>query len=127
MVNKASMYWSLPARGEHGEEGAGSVDFLMTDPAAVKILKVERGVPAIPAVSPNRAGARCDRQDNRDVRSGPAGRGGPAAVTPQNASGYSGEVTRIGTDVLFDRKTPGRRRAGVAGGDRRKQPAESVT
>ena len=27
-------------------------------------------------------------------------------MTPQNASGYSAEVTRIGTDVLFDRKTP---------------------
>ena len=108
MVNKASMYWSLPARGEHGEEGAKLVDFLMTDPAAVKILKVERGVPAIPAVqSGNRAGARCDRQDVVDVRSDlqdevvP-----PPQVTPQNASGYGGEVTRIGTDVLFDRKSP---------------------
>ena len=54
----------------------------------------------------NRAGARCDRQDVVDVRSGPAGRGGPPPqVTPQNASGYSAEVTRIGTDVLFERKT----------------------
>ena len=50
MVNKASMYWSLPARGEHSEEAAKLVSFLMTDPAAVKILQVERGVPAIPAV-----------------------------------------------------------------------------
>ena len=30
----------------------------------------------------------------------------PPQVTPQNASGYSAEVTRIGTDVLFKRKSP---------------------
>ena len=30
----------------------------------------------------------------------------PPQVTPQNASGYSAEVVRIGTDVLFKRKSP---------------------
>ena len=63
MVNKASMYWSLPARGEHSEEAAKLVSFLMTDPAAVKILQVERGVPAIPAVQSK--SSRCSTRPAR--------------------------------------------------------------
>jgi multiple sugar transport system substrate-binding protein len=108
MVNKASMYWSLPARGEHSEEGAKLVSFLMTDPAAVKILKVERGVPAIaevqsliePELDATGKMSLTFAQDLQDEVVP------PPQVTPQNASGYSGEVTRIGTDVLFNRKTP---------------------
>ena len=108
MVNKASMYWSLPAHGEHSAEAAKLVSFLLTDPAAVKILKVERGVPAIPSVQaqieplldPTGKMSLTFAQDLQDEVAP------PPQVTPQNASGYSAEVTRIGTDVLFDRKTP---------------------
>jgi multiple sugar transport system substrate-binding protein len=108
MVNKASMYWSMPARGDHTEEAAKLVDFLMTDPAAVKILKVERGVPAIaevqsliePELDATGKMSLTFAQDLQDEVVA------PPQVTPQNASGYSAEVTRIGTDVLFDRKTP---------------------
>ena len=108
MVNKASMYWSLPARGEHSEEAAKLVGFLLTDPAAVKVLKVERGVPAIPAVQSeiepllDETGkmSLTFAQDLQDEVVP------PPQVTPQNASGYSAEVTRIGTDALFDRKSP---------------------
>ena len=108
MVNKASMYWSMPARGEHPAEAAKLVSFLLTDPAAVKILKVERGVPAIPAVQaeieplldPTGQMSLTFAQDLQDEVAP------PPQVTPQNASGYSAEVTRIGTDVLFERKTP---------------------
>ena len=57
MVNKASMYWSVSARSEHPEAGAKLVDFLLTDPAATKILTTERGIPAIPAVQ--RRSPRC--------------------------------------------------------------------
>ena len=108
MVNKASMYWSMPADGEHPEEAAKLVDFLLTDPAAVKVLKVERGVPAIPAVQSeiepllDETGkmSLAFAQDLQDEVAP------PPQVTPQNASGYGAEVTRIGTDVLFDRKSP---------------------
>ena len=108
MVNKASMYWSLGAKGEHNEEAAKLVSFLMTDPAAVKILKVERGVPAIaevqsviePELDATGKMSLTFAQDLQDEVVA------PPQVTPQNASGYSGEVTRIGTDVLFERKTP---------------------
>jgi multiple sugar transport system substrate-binding protein len=108
MVNKASMYWSIAARGEHPEEAAKLVDFLMTDPAAVKVLKVERGVPAIaevqsliePELDATGKMSLTFAQDLQDEVVP------PPQVTPQNASGYSAEVTRIGTDVLFDRKSP---------------------
>ena len=108
MVNKASMYWSLPAGGEHSEEAAKLVSFLMTDPAAVKILKVERGVPAIAEVQSQiepvlDATGKMSLTFAQDLQDEVVP---PPQVTPQNASGYSGEVTRIGTDVLFDRKTP---------------------
>jgi multiple sugar transport system substrate-binding protein len=108
MVNKASMYWSMAARGEHTEEAAKLVDFLMTDPAAVKVLKVERGVPAIaevqsiiePELDATGKMSLTFAQDLQDEVVP------PPQVTPQNASGYGGEATRIGTDVLFDRKSP---------------------
>ena len=80
----------------------------MTDPAAVKILKVERGVPAIaevqsqiePVLDATGKMSLAFAQDLQDEVVP------PPQVTPQNASGYGAEVTRIGTDVLFDRKTP---------------------
>jgi multiple sugar transport system substrate-binding protein len=108
MVNKASMYWSLPARGEHSEEAAKLVSFLMTDPAATKVLKVERGVPAIPAVQSEiepvlDATGKMSLAFAKDLQDEVVP---PPQVTPQNASGYSAEVTRIGTDVLFKRKSP---------------------
>ena len=108
MVNKASMYWSLPARGEHSEEAAKLVSFLMTDPAATKVLKVERGVPAIPAVQSEiepllDATGKMSLTFAQDLQDEVVP---PPQVTPQNASGYGGDVTRIGTDVLFERKSP---------------------
>jgi multiple sugar transport system substrate-binding protein len=108
MVNKASMYWSIAARGEHTDEAAKLVSFLMTDPAAVKVLKVERGVPAIAEVQSQiepllDATGKMSLKFAQDLQDEVVA---PPQVTPQNASGFSAEVTRIGTDVLFDRKSP---------------------
>jgi multiple sugar transport system substrate-binding protein len=108
MVNKASMYWSLPAKGEHSEQAAKLVNFLLTDPAAVKVLKVERGVPAIPAVQSEiqpllDATGKMSLAFAQDLQDEVVP---PPQVTPQNASGWGGEVTRVGTDVLFNRKSP---------------------
>ena len=108
MVNKASMYWSLPDGGEHSAEAAKLVSFLMTDPAATKVLKVERGVPAIAAVQSEiepvlDATGKMSLTFAKDLQDEVVP---PPQVTPQNASGYGAEVTRIGTDVLFERKSP---------------------
>ena len=107
MVNKASMYWSISSRSEHPAEAAKLVNFMMTDPAAVKILKVERGIPAIPAV-----------QSEIEPLLDPTGKMSlafaqemqaevvpPPQVTPQNASGFGrGDAHRHRR--VFGRKTP---------------------
>jgi multiple sugar transport system substrate-binding protein len=108
MVNKASMYWSLPARGEHPAEAAKLVSFLMTDPAATKVLKVERGVPAIAAVQSEiepvlDATGKMSLTFAKDLQDEVVP---PPQVTPQNASGFGAEATPICTDALFGRKTP---------------------
>ena len=93
----------------------------MTDPAAIKILKVERGIPAIPAVqSEIEPLLDRDRQDvawtfAQDLQAEVVP---PPQVTPQNASGFGAEVTRDRHRRAVRPEDSGRRREGVAGGDR---------
>lgn len=108
MVNKASMYWSISSRTEHPEEAAKFVNFLINDEDAASILKVERGVPAIPSI-----------QEALKPQLTPTGTMSlefaatmqeevvtPPQVTPGNASDFSTEFTRIGNEVLFGSQTP---------------------
>jgi multiple sugar transport system substrate-binding protein len=109
MVDKASMYWSIYARSKHPAEAAKLVDFLMTDPAATKVLTTERGIPAIPAVQKEIA-PLLDPQSKVSLQFTQAITPElvtPPQVTPANASGFSSEFTIIGTDVLFGRSSPG--------------------
>src|SRR5699024_9980985 len=48
MVNKASMYWSIASSTAAPEDAATLVDFLLRDPEAAKVLKIERGVTSFP-------------------------------------------------------------------------------
>src|SRR5919199_3728857 len=91
MVNKASMYWSLSSRSKNTEAGAKLIDFLLTDPAATKILTTERGIPAIPAVRQEvaplldpQAKVALDFSQAIAPELVP-----PPQVTPATASGYS--------------------------------------
>src|SRR5919199_5584294 len=109
MVNKASMYWSLSSRSKNTEAGAKLIDFLLTNPAATKILTTERGIPAIPAVQKEVA-PLLDPQSKVSLQFTQAITPElvtPPQVTPANASGFSSEFTIIGTDVLFGRSSPG--------------------
>jgi len=108
MVNKASMYWSLSSRSKNTDAGAKLVDFLLTDPAATKVLTTERGIPAIPAVQKEvaplldpQAKVALDFSQAITPELVP-----PPQVTPANASGFGKEFTLIGTDVLFGRTSP---------------------
>jgi multiple sugar transport system substrate-binding protein len=108
MVNKASMYWSISARSEQVEAAAKLVDFLMTDPAATKILTTERGIPAIPAVQDDIA-PELDPQSKIALDFSQAIAPelvAPPQVTPANASGFSTEFGTAGTEVLFGRLSP---------------------
>jgi multiple sugar transport system substrate-binding protein len=107
MVNKASMYWSISARSEHAEESAKLIDFLLTDPAATKVLTTERGIPAIPAVQQEVA-PLLDPQAKIALEFSQAIAPelvAPPQVTPSNASGFGKEFTLIGTDVIFGRSS----------------------
>ena len=108
MVDKASMYWSVSARTEHREASAKLIDFLLTDPAATKILTTERGIPAIPAVRQEvaplldpQAKVALDFSQSITPELVP-----PPQVTPASASGFSKEFTLTGTDVQFGRVSP---------------------
>ncbi|HEY5788855.1 MAG TPA: extracellular solute-binding protein [Microlunatus sp.] len=108
MVNKASMYWSIASRTEHPEESAKLIDFLLTDPAATKVLTTERGIPAIPAVQQEIA-PLLDPQAKIALDFSQAVTPelvAPPQVTPPNASGFGTEFTASATDVLFGRTTP---------------------
>ncbi|HEY7272232.1 MAG TPA: extracellular solute-binding protein [Actinoplanes sp.] len=108
MVNKASMYWSVSSRSKNAEASAKLVDFLLTDPAATKILSTERGIPAIPAVQKEVA-PLLDPQGKIALEFSQSVKPElvpPPQVTPQNASGFSKEFTVVGTDVLFGRSSP---------------------
>jgi multiple sugar transport system substrate-binding protein len=107
MVNKASMYWSISARSKQSEAAAKLVDFLMTDPAATKVLTTERGVPAIPAVQQDVA-PLLDPQSKIALQFSQAIAPelvAPPQVTPATASEFSSEFINIGTDVLFGRSS----------------------
>lgn len=108
MVNKASMYWSISARSKQSENAAKFVSFVLTNPAATKILTTERGVPAIPSV----------QEDIKPVLDPQAKIAleftqaitpelvDPPQVTPANASSWSTDYSTIATEQIFGRSTP---------------------
>ncbi|HWJ53323.1 MAG TPA: extracellular solute-binding protein [Propionibacteriaceae bacterium] len=108
MVNKASMYWSVSSRSKQAEASAKLIDFLLTDPAATKILTTERGIPAIPTVQKEIAPlldpqAKIALDFSQSIASELVP---PPQVTPANASGFSTEFIPVGTEVLFGRYSP---------------------
>ena len=108
MVNKASMYWSIAARSTQSENAAKFVDFMLTDPAATRILTTERGVPAIPAVQEEilpvlTPQARISLEFTQAITPELVD---PPQVTPANASSWNTDFPTIGTEVLFGRTTP---------------------
>jgi len=108
MVNKASMYWSVAARSKQPEAAAKLLDFLLTDPAAIKILTTERGIPAIPAVQEQVAPlldpqAKVALDFSQAIASELVP---PPQVTPVNASGFTSEFTATATEVVFGNTSP---------------------
>ena len=108
MVNKASMYWSVSSRTKQPDASAKLIDFLLTDPAATKILTTERGIPAIPAVQKEIA-PLLDPQATIALKFSQSVTPElvpPPQVTPANASGFNAEFMPVATDVLFGRVSP---------------------
>jgi multiple sugar transport system substrate-binding protein len=108
MVNKASMYWSVSSQSKQVDASAKLIDFLLTDPAATKVLTTERGIPAIPAVQKEVAPlldpqAKVALEFSQSITPELAP---PPQVTPPNASGFSTEFTPVATEVLFGKSSP---------------------
>ncbi|GAA0310433.1 ABC transporter substrate-binding protein [Kineococcus aurantiacus] len=108
MVNKASMYWSISARTKQSENAAKFVDFMLTDPAATKILTTERGIPAIPSVQADIEPVLTPQSKialafSQAIASEVVD---PPQVTPAGASAWNTEFTTIGTEQLFGRTKP---------------------
>ncbi|MFE6968942.1 ABC transporter substrate-binding protein [Isoptericola sp. NPDC057653] len=108
MYFKPAMYYSVSAKSEHPQEAAKLVDFLLNDPEAAKLQLTDRGLPAnlsvreailpdLTAADQRMADFMADLED--DVVDNPP-------VPPNGANEMQDIITRINTEVLFERMTP---------------------
>ena len=108
MVNKASMYWSISAETPQAEASATLVDFLLRDPEAAKVLKIERGVTAFPELQDDIGTVLTDEEMisldfARDLQSEVVR---PPLVTPDSGVGFGDELSRLSEESLFGNRTP---------------------
>ncbi|AXK46347.1 ABC transporter substrate-binding protein [Brachybacterium saurashtrense] len=108
MVNKASMYWSIGANTADSQNAARLTSFMLTDSAAAEVLKIERGIPAFPAVQ---EAVRPLLTENELVSLDFAQTMQeevvtPPVVTPASGVGFGDEYTRIAEAVLFGQTAP---------------------
>lgn len=108
MVNKASMYWSISANAAEPETAAAVADFLLRDPEAAKVLKIERGVTAFPELQDQIETVLDDNEMvsldfARDMQSEVVN---PPRVTPASGVGFNDEFSRLAQESLFGSRTP---------------------
>src|SRR5699024_10176639 len=103
MVNKASMYWSIASSTAAPEDAATLVDFLLRDPEAAKVLKIERGVTSFPELQDEiETGLDEDELVSLDsAREMQPEVARPPLVTPASGVGFGDELARLGEESLF--------------------------
>ncbi|APX34843.1 sugar ABC transporter substrate-binding protein [Brachybacterium sp. P6-10-X1] len=107
MVNKASMYWSLSAKTADTAAAAELTNFLLTDEAAAEKLKIERGIPAFPAIqeavrpllSENALISLDFAQEMQEEVVT------PPVVTPASGVGFGDQYTRLAEESLFEERS----------------------
>ena len=108
MVNKASMYWSIASTAADPQSAATLVDFLLRDPEAAKVLKLERGVTAFPELQ-DEIETVLDENEMvmldfaREMQSEVVR---PPLVTPATGVGFGDELSRLGEETLFGNRPP---------------------
>lgn len=105
---KASMYWSVSSRTQNPEAAVEFVNFLANSEASTDLMLTERGIPASTTVR-DRIAAKLSPTDAAAVAyvDAIADVVNPAPPIPPVGGSSSGEVlTRLGSDVLFDRVSP---------------------
>lgn len=108
MVNKASMYWSIAANAADPQSAGTLVDFLLRDPEAAKVLRLERGVTAFPELQDE---VETVLDENEMVmldfaRQMQAEVVHPPLVTPASGVGFGDELSRLGEESLFGTRPP---------------------
>ena len=108
MVNKASMYWSIAAATANPDDSATLVDFLLRDPEAAKILKIERGVTAFPELQTEIESVLDENEMvsldfARDMQAEVVK---PPLVTPASGVGFGDEFSRLAEESLFGNRAP---------------------
>ncbi|NUP35612.1 MAG: extracellular solute-binding protein [Streptomyces sp.] len=106
---KSSQYWSISAQTQHPAESALLVNFLTGDRDAAKILGVERGLPAVPALRSEIRGSLTSEDRGaaafvESIEKGPVG--SAPAIAPTGASDVETVLTRYGQEVMFGRSDP---------------------
>ncbi len=108
MVNKASMYWSLGAEATDPAAAAGLTGFLLTDEAAAEVLKIERGIPAFPAIQEAVRPLLTENElislDFAQMMQEEVVK--PPVVTPASGVGFGDEYTRLAEESLFEKRSP---------------------
>ncbi|MFC0672724.1 ABC transporter substrate-binding protein [Brachybacterium hainanense] len=108
MANKASMYWSIAASTADAKGAGTLVDFLLRDPEAAKVLKIERGVTAFPDLQKELESVLDENEMvaldfARDMQAEVTK---PPMVTPASGVGFAAEYTRLAEEALFGNSEP---------------------
>ncbi|GAA1487972.1 ABC transporter substrate-binding protein [Brachybacterium sacelli] len=108
MVNKASMYWSISAATTNPDDSATLIDFLLRDPEAAKVLKIERGVTAFPELQTEIESVLTENEMvsldfARDMQAEVVR---PPLVTPTSGVGFGDEFSRLAEESFFGNRPP---------------------
>ncbi|WP_116949627.1 ABC transporter substrate-binding protein [Jiangella endophytica] len=103
-----SMYYTISARSEHTEEAARLVDFMLNEPAAAESFLTDRGLPVntdvreaiMDQLTPVQQ-AEAEYLNRLEEAAG-----APVPPAPVGSTETAGIVTRLNSEVLFDRTTP---------------------
>ncbi|PZF85296.1 ABC transporter substrate-binding protein [Jiangella anatolica] len=103
-----SMYYTIGARSEHPEEAARLVDFMLNEPAAAEAFLTDRGLPVNADV---RAAIMDQLTPVQQAEAEYLARleeaaGVPVPPAPVGSTETAGIVTRLNSEVLFDRAAP---------------------
>ncbi|WP_211239824.1 ABC transporter substrate-binding protein [Jiangella gansuensis] len=103
-----SMYYTISARTEHPEEAARLVDFMLNEPAAAESFLTDRGLPVNTDV---REAIMDDLTPVQQAEAEYLNRleeavGDPVPPAPVGSTETASIVTRLNSEVLFDRTTP---------------------
>ncbi|MEO3754429.1 extracellular solute-binding protein [Streptomyces sp. B6B3] len=103
-----SMYYTISSGSDHPEEAARLIDFMLNEPAAAEAFLTDRGLPVNPSV---REAITDQLTPVQQAEAEYIGRlenalGAPGSPDPVGSTETADIVTRLNSEVLFDRTSP---------------------